>query len=60
MIASHSKIFAALLIGTFALVGAGCTKDKMMGDGAVRKDSGSMTKMDSDNKTPQDQGMMKQ
>lgn len=55
----RNKILPALIVGAIALAGTACTKDKMMGDGNMMSDTGSMNKMDGDNKTSSDEGMMK-
>lgn len=42
----RNKILPALIVGAIALAGTACTKDKMMGDGNMMSDTGSMNKMD--------------
>lgn len=62
----RNKLLPALIVGAIALAGAACTKDKMMGDGNMMGDTGSMNKTDGDDmnkmdtgkKTSSDGGMM--
>jgi hypothetical protein len=56
----YGKICAALILGTIALAGIGCTKDKMMGHGGMKSDSDSMDKTSGGKDMSQDKGMMKQ
>jgi hypothetical protein len=55
----RKRIVPLLIVGAIALAGVGCTKDKMMGDGNMMSDTGSMNTMDSHTKMQGDKGMMK-
>lgn len=52
----RNKILPALIVGTVALAAAACTKDKMMGDGNMMSDAGTMNKMDGDHMNKMDAG----
>lgn len=59
MTVMRNKLVPMLIVGAIALAGTACTKDKMMGDGNMMNDSGTMNKMEGDTMNKKDTGKKK-